>query len=187
MAGEKAVFGVLILCENGFDACEGQDLVRKLCQEGYDARCVQVEMGVQTRWHDWIACARGEYARLLAECERVAVAGMGFGCALAMLLAEEFAVEALVLIDPHFQRERKPRAFDRWRLLSRVRLGAFAVDAPSLVILQEEDRAAARVAGVLSPKKMQIVPLKKGVQIDIAKECTAFLRGACTENEKMRY
>ena len=54
-----------------------------------------------TSWHDWYDWADREYRRLRAECDRVFVAGLSMGGALALRVAEQHPdVAGLMLVNP---------------------------------------------------------------------------------------
>ncbi len=53
-----------------------------------------------TRWPDWYAGVERAYDRLQERCERVAVAGLSMGGALALRLAEHRDVAGTVLVNP---------------------------------------------------------------------------------------
>jgi carboxylesterase len=59
----------------------------------------------RTRWEDWYAAAEGAFCELRGRCDRVFVAGLSMGGALATRIAEEHGprVSGLVLVNPAYR------------------------------------------------------------------------------------
>jgi carboxylesterase len=59
----------------------------------------------RTRWEDWYAAAEGAFCELRGRCDRVFVAGLSMGAALATRIAEEHGprVSGLVLVNPAYR------------------------------------------------------------------------------------
>ena len=80
-----------------------------LAAEGYSVRLPRLpghgttwqEMN-RTQWEDWLACAESAFAELVRTCDRVFVAGLSMGGALALRIAERQAphVAGLALVNP---------------------------------------------------------------------------------------
>lgn len=67
--------------------------VRAPLLPGHGTRLEDME---RVRWYDWLAVCRDEYARLRETCDFVCVSGLSMGGILAILLAAEYPVDALV-------------------------------------------------------------------------------------------
>ena len=84
-------------------------LAQSLADEGFTVRLPRLpghgttwqEMN-RTQWADWLACAENAFAELVDRCDRVFVAGLSMGGALALRIAERQAphVAGLALVNP---------------------------------------------------------------------------------------
>ncbi len=104
-----------------------------------------------SNWKVWLDRAREAYARLSRARPSVAVAGLGIGAALALVLAAEYPVFAVAAVSPVLRvrcaPERRrlapdragpegeaPRARDVFALTRLARRSLFAVVAPALIV-----------------------------------------------------
>ncbi len=97
--------GLLLL--HGFGGTAGQMrfLANGLHEAGYTVYApllpghgTTLEEMNQFSWRDWLTAARLAYSRLREECSSVAVAGHSMGGVLALLLAEEYPVDAVITL-----------------------------------------------------------------------------------------
>lgn len=148
-------------------------LERALCEAGY---AVSAPLGTEDEprtagWGDGLERARRAYAQLRTECERVAVLGFSMGGLLALLLAEEFPVDALVcLFTPMKQKGPMGASFresaELSLLMARVRRGLFSVVADTLVVQFAQDelvhpQSAEIILNGVSSERRQALYLEK--------------------------
>ncbi|MBR1896230.1 MAG: hypothetical protein IJ822_05565 [Pyramidobacter sp.] len=93
-------------------------------------------------WSEWLRAARDAYTALLDAHVRVSVCALGESEPLALLLAEEYAPDALLLVPG----ERRPAdAATRFALRTlerRARRGLYALDAVPRILLPESPSAS---------------------------------------------
>jgi len=99
--------GVLVL--HGFTGSPQslRALAVRLAEDGHSVELpllpghgTKIEDMVPTRFDDWYRAASEAYVELAARCERVVVAGLSMGAALATLLAVDHEPAALIAINP---------------------------------------------------------------------------------------
>ena len=104
---EAGEYGCLLM--HGFTgtSAEMRPLGEALWKAGYTVSAPllpghgrSMEALMHTGWRDWLGEARKGYAALRERCEKVCVMGLSMGGLLALLLAEEFPVDALVCMSP---------------------------------------------------------------------------------------
>lgn len=120
-----------------------------------------------SNWRTWLDEAREEFVRLGRAMDSVAVAGIGLGGTISLILAAEYPVSAVALIAPAL----KVSGF--WGLCSRegirprdllgairlARRSLFAVVAPVLIVAPGRGRSAKAVASGVSSREVRIEPV----------------------------
>lgn len=188
-AGRHAVYlegkerGCLLL----HDVCGGAEQMRwlgeQLNRRGYTVCAPEWEACGETfhfprasNWRKWLDSARQAYAGLRTHCEAVSVLGAAGGGALAVILAEEYPVERLVLASPEMWPDVEVGGAGRWArgcMMRRARENLFAVVAPTLVLRFEGERAggergAKRVLSGISSAERRMVWLNGSIERGIS-------------------
>ena len=100
-------------------------------------------------WSGWLRTARAAFLRLREGRDAVSVCALGDSAALALLLAEEYAPDQLLLAPSRGRHAALPERFALMTLRRRAWRGLFALEARPQILLPT-DAAAARRARRLS-------------------------------------
>ena len=117
---DKAALGCLLI----HDITAPQSQVKNICHvleaRGYPVGVANLQGFVPRdqydrtpRWQRWLTQAQEAYVELLGVCEKVVVAGVGNGGAIATVLAEQYFTEGLIVIGSVLRMRRKSDAFKR--------------------------------------------------------------------------
>ena len=111
-------------------------LAEELAGEGLTA-CVPALFEKGAHWSEWLRAARSAYTGLMETHPRVSLCALGESGALALLLAEEYAPERLLLV-PDGRQRADAAAWSGLRALDRrARQGLFSLDIRPRILLPE--------------------------------------------------
>ncbi|MFN3742999.1 MAG: alpha/beta hydrolase [Anaerolineales bacterium] len=125
--GEKARIGCLL--QHGFTGTPkemralGEYLNRRgytVCGTRLPGHATRPEDMIRSRWQDWLASVEDGYSLLRACCDRIVLAGLSMGGALALLAASYLPVAGVVAMATPYQLPDDPR-LPYLKLLSKIR------------------------------------------------------------------
>ena len=128
---------LLLLHDLGQSPLTLRPLAESLAQGGLTTR-VPALFQRGAHWSEWLRTARSAYTGLLNAHVRVSLCALGESEALALLLAEAYAPEELLLAPAPRRRLDAPTRFALRALERRARRGLFALEGQPRILLPED-------------------------------------------------